>query len=182
MVSDGERYRPISTYLRIPLSELLVRLRRLDRKLAAKDESLPPSGVRRRLFDVGAFLSMLKCMATAVDLPALFGEGGIKAALMAGLDLLRGRKIDTILKERTHFKNVLTLMTIPYEDKGGLEDARLRDCPAVFAYEDVDTGRIRTTAFCSWQTVKDDVCRRIQDHYDGKSAAPATHRHSEMSG
>jgi len=80
--------------------------------------------------------------------------------------LLRGRKIDAILKERTSFKHVLTLLTIPYEDKGGLEDARLKDCPAVFAYEDVDTGRIKTTAFCSWQTIKDDVCRKIQAHYE----------------
>jgi hypothetical protein len=89
---------------------------------------------------------------------------------MIGLaDLARGRKIDRILSERTAVKNVLTMITIPYEDKGGLEDARLRDCPAVFAYEDVKTGRIRTTAFCSWQTVKDEVCREIQAYYDGKS-------------
>ncbi len=79
---------------------------------------------------------------------------------------MRGRKIDRILAERTSCRNLLTLITIPYEDKGGLEDARLRDCPAVFAYEDVDTGRIKTTAFCSWQTVKDDVCRKIQTHYE----------------
>ena len=82
---------------------------------------------------------------------------------MALMDLFRGKKIDRILSERTSFKHVLTLMTIPYEDKGGLEDARLHDCPAVFAYEDVDTGKIRTTAFCSWQTVKDAACRKIQD-------------------
>jgi hypothetical protein len=28
----------------------------------------------------------------------------------------------------------------------------------VFAYEDVKTGMIKTTAFSSWQTIKDDVC------------------------
>ncbi len=52
------------------------------------------------------------------------------------------------------------------------EDWRTRasgTVPAVFAYEDVDTGRIRTTAFCSWQTVKDKVCRKIQAHYDSKT-------------
>ncbi len=63
------------------------------------------------------------------------------------------------------------MITIPYEDEGGLEDARLRDCPAVFAYEDVETGGIRTTAFCSWQTVKDDACRKIQAHYSGSSVS-----------
>lgn len=81
------------------------------------------------------------------------------------MDIIKGRKIDEILSKRTRFRNLLTLITIPYEDMGGLENARLHDCPASFAYEDVKTGQIKTTAFCSWQTVKDDVCREIQAHY-----------------
>ncbi len=169
LVSDGDQYRPISSYLTIQLSELLARLRRLDSRLTLKSASVPATGLHRRIFDVWTLLRMMGVLRNALDLKKIFGRQSVINAAKAVTDLIRGRKIDRILKDRTSFKHVLTLITIPYEDKGGLEDARLRDCPAVFAYEDVDTGRILTTAFCSWQTVKDDVCRKIQAHYDSKT-------------
>lgn len=174
LVSDGEQYFPISRYLKIPLSELLIRLRRLDADLERHSRSLPSRGVRRGLFDVWTFIRMVGILGSELNLGKIFGKKGLLSGLMALVDLLRGRKIDRILNERTSFKNVLTLMTIPYEDKGGLEDARLMDCPAVFAYEEVETGEIKTTAFCSWQIVKDDVCKKIQAHYDVKRALAST--------
>ena len=180
LISDGQRYYSISRYLRVPLSELLVRLRTLDRELVARGNELPEHGLPRLFFDVQALFSVLRLMASAVNLSTLFGKRAIRAGMMAVIDLLRGRKIDRILKERTQCRNILTLLTIPYEDAGGLEDARLKDCPAVFAYEDTDTGRIRTTAFCSWQTVKDDVCRKIQARYDeGKPVDVTAHAVSQ---
>jgi uncharacterized radical SAM superfamily Fe-S cluster-containing enzyme len=166
LVSDGVSYKPISNYLTIPLSELLVRLRELDRRLAAEAASIPPTGFRRTIFNALTFIRTAGLLGRALHFRKIFGPSSLRKGLMALMDLLRGKKIDRILNERSSFKHVLTLMTIPYEDKGGLEDARLRDCPAVFAYEDVDAGKIRTTAFCSWQTVKDAVCRKIQDHYE----------------
>lgn len=172
MVSDGKEYAPISAYLSIPLSELLVRLRKLDTVLHRKEASLPPTGFRRWVFDAMTLVKTVKILAANLNWRSIFGEPPFFNAMLALADLVRGQKIDHILSQRTRFKNVLTMLTIPYEDKGGLEDARLRDCPAVFAYEDVATGRIRTTAFCSWQTVKDDVCRQIQAHYDGTVAVP----------
>lgn len=169
LVSDGASYSPISTYLTIPLSDLLVRLRQLDRSCAAKAARVPASGFRRTLFNAFTFAKTALLLGKALQFRKIFGPRTLTNGLMALMDLFRGKKIDAILSERTSFKHVLTLMTIPYEDKGGLEDARLHDCPAVFAYEDVDTGKIRTTAFCSWQTVKDDACRRIQNHYEKQS-------------
>jgi hypothetical protein len=170
VVSDGERYQPISKYLKIPLSEMLVRLRKLDSKLALRASALPARGLRRRLFNAGTFFRMVAVLARDLNLTEILGKPRILNGILAITNLLRGRKIDRILNDRTRLKHVLTLLTIPYEDKGGLEDARLRDCPAVFAYEDVQSGQIKTTAFCSWQTVKDEVCRRIQTHYDLKRA------------
>ncbi|MCA1961825.1 MAG: radical SAM protein [Desulfomonile sp.] len=174
LVSDGVRYQPISRYLTISLSELLVRLRSLDRELMRTDAALPPHGLKRSLFGAWTFIRLLVLLGGAIDFREFFGRKRLVNAVAAVADLIRGRKIDRILSERTAFKHILTLLTIPYEDKGGLEDARLKDCPAVFAYEDVETGRIRTTAFCSWQTVKDQVCRTIQTHYDIKHALAAT--------
>lgn len=169
LVSNGDQYLPISSYLTIQLSDLLVRLRKLDSQLVLKSKAVPATGWQRRVFDAWTLLRMMGILRHALDLKKIFGEPTWLNAAKAVADLIRGKKIDLILKDRTSFKHVLTLITIPYEDKGGLEDARLRDCPAVFAYEDVDTGRILTTAFCSWQTVKDKVCRKIQAHYDSKT-------------
>ena len=165
LVSDGEQFRPVSTYLDISLSELLVRLRNLDRELIREKNGLPANGWRSRFFDATTFLKTVRVLAGALNIGRIFGERRFLNMALAVKDLLQGVKIDQILKERTSFKHVLTLITIPYEDTGGLEDARLKDCPAVFAYEDVETGRIKTTAFCSWQTVKDVVCRKIQEYY-----------------
>jgi hypothetical protein len=162
----------------VPLSELLVRLRKLDASLRAKKAALPSQGFRKIFFDIRTLFKTLRVMRGAVNLKRFFGDSTLLNASRALLDLVRGQKIDKILSKRTSFRNVLTLITIPYEDKGGLEDARLKDCPAVFAYEDVATGRIRTTAFCSWQTIKDEACRNIQDHYD--KAASGNKRRTEV--
>jgi MoaA/NifB/PqqE/SkfB family radical SAM enzyme len=168
-VSDGDRYLPISAYLSIPLSELLARLRKLDASLSAKVALVPRKGIRRWLLDASILARTVGILGKALKFRKIFGKSSLRNAGLALVDMIRGKKIDRILSERTCFKNILTMMTIPYEDKGGLEDARLRDCPAVFAYEDVNTGRIRTTAFCSWQTIKDDTCREIQAYYDHRS-------------
>jgi MoaA/NifB/PqqE/SkfB family radical SAM enzyme len=177
LVSDGTEYAPISRFLKTPLSELLVRLRDLDAALASESAMLPNTGWRRAWFNARTFLQTMGILGGVMNIRAIFGARTVRNAVGAATDLLRGRKIDKILSERTAFKHVLTLITIPYEDKGGLEDARLRDCPAVFAYEDVDTGRIRTTAFCSWQTIKDATCAGIQAHYDAKAEPERkTHR------
>ncbi len=180
LVSDGTGYVPISSYLNIQLSDLLSRLRKLDAALTREQTELPSRGLRRTLFDVKTLLKTLRILKKGIKIRKIFGPSALANGVRAALDLVRGKKIDKILSERTSFKHILTMITIPYEDKGGLEDARLKDCPAVFAYEDVETGRIRTTAFCSWQTVKDDVCRKIQAHYDARilDEVPATKRAS----
>ncbi|MFH1118093.1 MAG: radical SAM protein [Pseudomonadota bacterium] len=169
LVSDGNRYVPISAYLSIPLSELLVRLRKLDASLQRKLAEVPAKGFRKWVFDASTFVRTMAVLASALKFGKIFGKPAFRNVALALADLVRGHKIDRVLGERTCFKNLLTMITIPYEDQGGLEDARLVDCPAVFAYEDVETGRIKTTAFCSWQTIKDAVCRGIQEHYHGKS-------------
>lgn len=174
VVSDGEKYRPIGDFLTMPLSELLMKMRALDADLDKKSASLPERGFRRTLFDITTFISMARLLMSGIRLDVFFDNHRLRNGFLALADLIKGRKIDAILGDRTACKHMLTLLTIPYEDRGGLEEARLQDCPAVFAYEDVDTGVIRTAAFCSWQTVKDEACRKIQEYYDGKqSVKPA---------
>jgi uncharacterized radical SAM superfamily Fe-S cluster-containing enzyme len=179
LVSDGSHYVPISSYLSVSLPELLVRLRKLDSELTRQSETIPVSGMRRSLFNAVTFLKTVGILGKAIKLRMIFGNSAGRNMAAAVMDLIKGKKIDQILSKRTPFKHMLTLITIPYEDKGGLEDARLKDCPAVFAYEDVETGCIRTTAFCSWQTVKDAACRKIQQHYSSKDV-PAEKRKKQL--
>ncbi len=165
LVSDGEKYVPISSYLNVPLSESLSRLRKLDKKLAQKSPDKSTPTWRRWLFDASTLVQTALIMARGINLRKTLEKPYFFNGIKVLMDIIKGRKIDEILSKRTRFRNLLTLITIPYEDMGGLENARLHDCPASFAYEDVKTGQIKTTAFCSWQTVKDDVCREIQAHY-----------------
>jgi uncharacterized radical SAM superfamily Fe-S cluster-containing enzyme len=177
VVSDGATYRPISKYLKIPLSELLTRLRRIDDDMAAGEGNSSWWGRTKRALETArAIVRVGALFAGALKLKSLLKRPRLRHGFMALVDPLLGKKFDRVLAERTSFQNVLTLLTIPYEDTGGLENERLKDCPAVFAYEDVETGEIRSAAFCSWQTVKDDVLKRIQAHYDAKKsvAGPRT--------
>lgn len=166
MVSDGIKYIPISSYLAYPLSRLLFELRAADRELEKEFKSLKNGIFSRAWFDLKTLGITLGILSRAIRFKKVFGDHYLKNGMLALSDLIRGFKIDRILSQRTSFKKILTMITIPYEDKGGLEDARLKDCPAVFAYEDVETGRIKTAAFCSWQTIKDEICRKIQAHYE----------------
>ncbi|MGC8605629.1 MAG: radical SAM protein, partial [Desulfomonilaceae bacterium] len=170
IISDGESYIPLSSYLNIPLSEALLKLRKLDRKLVKNAPKESASMLRRWWFSASSALQTALIVARTINLRKSLAKPAFINGLKALSDLVHGRKIDEILRKRTTFKQILTLITIPYEDVGGLENARLHDCPAVFAYEDVETGKIRTAAFCSWQTIKDDVCRKIQAYYDGISS------------
>ena len=168
MVSDGSHYVPISSYLTIPLSQLLAELREIDAILLSQSPNSRDGWLQKALFDVKTLSKTVAILYKSMRFRKIFGDRYVFNGMMSLLDLVKGRKIDRILAERTCFKRILTMITIPYEDKGGLEDARLKDCPAVFAYEDVVTGRIKTAAFCSWQTIKDDVCRKIQAHYESE--------------
>ncbi len=168
LVSDGSRYVPISSYLTTSLSQLLARLRNVDQDLLSEVRESNTSRFARTVFDLKTLGKTVKILYSSLKIRKVFGDKFLRNGLLAVLDLIRGVKIDRILSERTCFKRLLTMITIPYEDKGGLEDARLKDCPAVFAYEDIRTGKIKTAAFCSWQTIKDDICKEIQAHYDSQ--------------
>ena len=165
MVSDGSKYVPISSYLTTPLSQFLATLKSLDKELVMQNAALNRGKLAKVLFELKTIVRTVSVLYRSLKIRKVFGEKSVRNGLMALVDLISGKKIDKILSGRTCFKKMLTLITIPYEDQGGLEDARLKDCPAVFAYEDVQTGKIKTAAFCSWQTIKDDICKEIQAHY-----------------
>ena len=169
VISDGEKYVPLSSYLNIPLSEALSKLRKLDKKLTRKAPTKSASLWRRWWFNLSTTVQTAFIVARTINLRKSLAKPVFLNGIRFLSDIACGRKIDEVLRRRTSFKQLLTLITIPYEDQGGLENARLHDCPAVFAYEDVGTGQIRTAAFCSWQIIKDDVCRKIQAHYDRDS-------------
>ena len=174
LVSDGSKYLPISSYLTVPLSQFLATLKSLDKDLTLRTPDSGQGRLARVIFDLETIGRTVRVLYSSLNFAKVFGDNRVKNGLMALFDLMTGKKIDKILSERTSFKKMLTMITIPYEDKGGLEDARLKDCPAVFAYEDVKTGSIKTAAFCSWQTIKDNICREIQAHY-GNSEVTEKH-------
>ncbi len=106
LVSDGDRYRPISAFLKVPLSELLVRLRRLDKYMSSMDTGIPRRGLRRMFFDVRVLFSTIWTLGNSLNLTEIFGQKPAVNCLRALTDLASGRKIDQILSRRTSFKNM----------------------------------------------------------------------------
>jgi hypothetical protein len=86
--------------------------------------------------------------------------------------VIAGRKLKDVLAENTRLHNTLTLIVLPFEERTALESARLKLCPAAFAYEDPKTHLAKTLPACAWLLFKDDILRKTTDHY---GLAGATH-------
>lgn len=67
LVSDGEKYVPISSYLNVPLSESLSRLRKLDKNWPKSPDKFTPTW-RRWLFDASTLVQTALIMARGINL------------------------------------------------------------------------------------------------------------------
>ena len=68
-------------------------------------------------------------------------------------------------------QRVLRVVILPFEEPRTLDSAKLKRCPAAFAYEDLGMREVRTMPACAWGLYKNDILRRIMENYSGGVAA-----------
>ena len=183
LVSDGERYVPVSRYLKGSLSDLVRALfgveERLARRVERAQRSLPGRllgalGLREKYLRLSAWLSVARTVRRQARLGhVLKGRGAGKAwhALCSLAGMLVGRSTRRVMERHTTFHEVLQIIVLPFEDHSVLETDRLERCPNAFVFWDPADGQVKSVPTCAWPEHKMTVLRAISDHY-GTAAAP----------
>ncbi len=174
LVSNGRQYESINHYLRVPLrqiaEEILERSRRIEPKLAKLD-------TRRRLHRWRGQAIVARAFGPlfwrAFDRTKLFKGNAVVATLRILAGLIRGTRFRDLAYRHLNPPRVLRVVVLPFEEYYSIDASRLRNCKAVFAYENVDTGKIETVPLCVWGSVyRNDILRRIAGKY-GKATRSA---------
>jgi len=186
LVSDGERYVPVSRYLKGSLSELVRALfgveERLARRVARAQRSVPGRllgavGLRENYLALSAWLSVARALQRQARLShVLKGRGIGKAwhALCALAGLLVGRSTRKVLERHSRFHEVLQIIVLPFEDHSVLETERLERCPNAFVFWDPANDRVKSVPTCAWPEHKAAVLKAISNYYGTAAAARTT--------
>jgi len=175
LVSDGQRYRPASLYLKRPLAEVAQEMDRLcakiDGKLAKLDPDKPFQRLRGRLLIARTFARLF---LGSVNFRAVMKGNRVLGVLRILFGLLLGRRLEDLVRRHTHVQGLMLMIVLPFEEYHSVESARLQNCFAGFAYEDPDTGEVKTIPVCMWGQYKNDIQRRLADKYRAESlSSPA---------
>lgn len=173
LISDGERYQPLSHYLKTSVSALARDLIRVDGELAPDfPASGEAGGLKGRLRHLRAMVKVVKLLKRHTRLGRVFkGEGLGKVWHALGLirGLLAGQRGREVLAKHSRAQGLLQLVILPFEDKETLETDRMERCPSAFAYYDPPKDQVRFVPVCAWSMHKAEVMRGITGFY----AAPA---------
>jgi hypothetical protein len=175
LVSDGEKYVPISSFLKgRSLHDAIDALIRRDEAVGRRMARLrwlpgPLERLAGRAFSLGALgATLLK----AVDGRAILGRHVAWKSLCILTGLLAGKKPKEVLRKHTRLRNVLRVVMLPFEEIRTLDSAKLVRCPAAFAHLSPDTGRAVLVPVCAWGLYKDDIMRHITEKYAAAAAEP----------
>ena len=166
LLSDGERYRPLSHYLKRPLDEITEELvalaERLEPRLARLDPTRWLSRWRGRLF---LLRTLWGPAHRSLDLRRIFRGRPLLALLRILGGLAIGRRGKDVLRRHTHVQDALRMIVLPFEEYHSIDGARLQNCTAGFAFEDPDTGEVKTIPVCSFSLYKNDIQRKLAAKY-----------------
>ncbi|MFW6164268.1 MAG: radical SAM protein, partial [Planctomycetota bacterium] len=166
MVSDGQRFHPMSYVLRRPVrelaDELVGRATKVNAKLARLDRSQWLDRLRGKLAILRGYGGLV---LRNVRFRRFFRGNPLLGTLGILGGLLIGRKLKTQIRKHTYAHDSLMCLVLPFEEIHSLEAARLHRCSVGFGYVDPETEQVRTIPFCSWILYRKDAFRRITDKY-----------------
>ncbi|MCD6385074.1 radical SAM protein [Candidatus Sumerlaeota bacterium] len=165
-ISDGTRYRPISDYLKRPLTDVVMEALDLDQKYGEKIKRSLICKVfgktGRRIILLFALLNFIR---RNVKLKAVFGDKVLTKSIRILFGMIRGEKTKTLFRKYTQCQNILRVIVLPFEEPRCVESARVVECPASFAYEHPVTGEIRLMPVCTWSIYKNSILRATTEKY-----------------
>ncbi|MBN1422133.1 MAG: radical SAM protein [Planctomycetes bacterium] len=157
LVADGERFLPVSRFLRKGLFGLIGDLRRVSARIPAEGRI----GLGKKL---RVWSSLARIVLANLDFAAAVGRRWPAAALpwLAVLaKLILGRKLKTVLRAHTRLQGALQVIVLPFEDYDTCETERLEMCTSCFVYPVGRSGEIKYIPVCAWERHKKEAMREI---------------------
>ncbi len=173
LISDGERFWPLSRYLKLPLDdvaeEIVARAKRIEPKLEKLD---PEKWLQRKHGQFLVVRTFLGLIRRSINFRQLFGGSPTLAVLRLLGGVLIGRKFKDQIRKHSTVKDAMLMVVLPFEESHSVESARLQECPSAFAFEDPDSGQVRTLPVCMWGLYKKDIQRKLAAKYSKDSESP----------
>ena len=172
LVSDGQRYHPLSHYLKLTLDEIGEEAVKIGQMLDGKlQDLLSDKWSQRWRARLIVILGLRKLVMRSINFKTLLRGNRVLRTLRIIGGLLIGKRLKDQLRRHTNTVTALRMLVLPFEEYHSVEGARLENCAAGFAYEDPDTGEIETIPACAWPFYRNQIQRKIAEKYARPSEA-----------
>ena len=169
LLSDGEKYLPVSRFLKGTLADAAKALERADLKFQKMQKGLLARMLGKRYVKfrvaLGTFLTLLGQfrLGRVLKGKGFFGHAWHLACMVLGK--LVGRRTRVLMEKHSVVQGVFQMVILPFEDKYTMETERLERCPSAFAYYDPNQDRVYTVPVCAWPLHKSRVFHEVSDFY-----------------
>ena len=169
-LSDGQRYRPLSHYLKRPLPDIAADAVDLAKSLAPKLARFNNKGGWQRFRGKLIVLrSLLRFMRQNVRTDRIMRGSPFLGTLRVLGGMLLGKSLGQQFNKHTALGERLTSIILPFEENHSVESERLEMCGAGFAYEDPDTGVVSSIPACTWWFYNIPILKKIAAKYGAPS-------------
>ncbi|MGD2174903.1 MAG: hypothetical protein PVJ27_05830, partial [Candidatus Brocadiaceae bacterium] len=170
--SDGDRFVPVSRFLRGSTPEVVRELvaigERLDRWLGGYARGARAGARARTPRELAALALVAPRLVGKLKLAELLrgrGIGKLAHALRIPLELALGRALREVFRRHTRLDGVAEVFVMPLQDDSAFQTERLRRCPVTAAFLDPAGDRLRCVPTCAWRLHNAEALRRVADHY-----------------
>ena len=166
LLGDAERYHALGHYLKRPFTDLAEDLVNRAEAIGPKLARLDP---RRRVQRWRGRLLVARKLGIpvlrAIRFRRVLKGNRVLTALRILGGLMMGRKPKDVFRRHSTVQAVLRMIVLPFEEYDSIDGARLQNCTAGFAYEDPDTGEVKTCPVCSWSLFRTEIVKKIAEKY-----------------
>jgi hypothetical protein len=162
LISDGEKFHPISAFLKHGLFAVVDDLRKASMKITA-------SGCSERMLKFRSIAALLGALFRHFDFGAAVGKRGM-GALFAWMRILgkalTGKRLKDVVRAETKLKQALQVMILPFEDYDTTEGTRLKMCTSTFVYPEGPNNEIRYVPVCAWERHKKVLMKHVAQRFN----------------
>jgi uncharacterized radical SAM superfamily Fe-S cluster-containing enzyme len=171
LVSDGQKYRSINHYMKIPLGQLAEiagrRTKKLNERLARYNPEKFFDRCIAKVFIGITFLPFVRIP----NYRAIFKGKPVRGLLRVLWGAIRGERAERALSRVSGISRVLRVGVLPFEQYQAVESNRLANCKGAFVFEDTKDGQIKFIPTCTWFRFRQNVLKSITAKYGVASTA-----------
>jgi len=163
LVSDGEKFRSIRHYLKSSLRQAAVEFAVLSKKIEPWLDRLDPKKFFQRLYgQLLVIRTFLPWAFRTIHFRRLHLFRSCAKGILGRIVHRPARK-GPFMSRRA--RSIIRVAILPFEEQHSIDAARLQNCKAVFAYEDVEDGKVKYFPACSWYPYRNPLLEKISQKY-----------------